>query len=464
MLRLINISKYYGNQQVLAGISFALNKGERAALVGPNGSGKSTLLKVIAGLEPEDKGKMEKSKDLRISYLEQDTSTIIDPLSSGQKIKAALVKIFNENPGLILLDEPTNNLDLASLEWLEDMLERSESAALIVSHDRTFLDRVANRIIEIHPETKSVTMIRGKYSEYLDMKSKQLVNTKVAHRLQQEQIGRLQDEANEKRREAAIGAKYTMPDNDKMQQGFFRNKAGSSSKRAKVIEKRIDQMEKIEKPAEIDPLEISLEAPKHPGTLAITLTAAVAGYEGFSIGPVSLEIPYAKRIAIIGDNGSGKTTLLKAITGELPLIKGKVHIGSGIHIGNMMQEHESLPKEKVLLEFMKEKTDLDATHIYELLVRFGFDPRTIGRTIGELSPGGRARFLIAYFSAISANVLILDEPTNHLDMEALVALEEALSTYKGTVILVSHDRSFLEKFEADDTYEMKERRLTRVVI
>ncbi len=414
-----------------------------------------------------DTGKMEMPKGTKIGYLEQDTSMLTDDghhgLSGGQKTRRGLKALFEAGIDIILLDEPTNNLDLSSLIWLEEQLERSEASALIVSHDRKFLDRVATKIIELDPVTRTAKMIGGTYSEYLSMKSKQQENAKVAHRLQQEQIGRLQDEANEKRREAAIGAKYVMPDNDKMQQGFFRNKAGSSSKRAKVIEKRIGQMEKIEKPEEQEPLEIPLNAPRQPGTLNISLHEAVAGYDDFKIGPITLDIPYAKRIAIIGDNGSGKSTLLKAITGSLVPLSGEVHIGSGIHIGNLMQEHESLPKEKTLFEFIEEKEVLDATHIYELLVRFGFDARKINQPIGSLSPGGRARLILAYFAAISANALILDEPTNHLDMEALSALEEALSLYKGTVILVSHDRYFLEQFKADDTYEMKENKLTRVI-
>ena len=497
MLRLTTIRKSFINDPIFTDISFTLDTGEKAALVGMNGTGKTTLLKIIAGLEEKDWGKIEMSKDTVIGYVPQDSSlsedkTIreilggeddfkvkallsgfgmekvnfdctISNLSSGQKTKVALTTLLLKKVDILLLDEPTNNLDLPSLIWLEDFLKKSKVSTIIVSHDRTFLDQVCTKILEINWNTKTLTETKGSYSAYLALNRQKLENTKVIYRLQQEQIEKLYKEADNKREQGMKGSKMTMTDNDKLLRGYYRDKSADSLKRAKVIEKRIDQMDKIKKPIEREPLEIALPAQKQSGTLHLTLDNAMLGYpNSFSFGSVSLDISYGKRVTILGLNGSGKSTLLKTLTGELSPLKGKVDIGSGITIGNMMQEHESLPKDMTLLVFLEERGKLEKTKAYELLIRFGFTSEQAEQKIAVLSPGSRARLLIAYFGAIGANVLILDEPTNHLDMEAVEALEEALSTYQGTVILVSHDRSFIEHARIDSFYLINENGFSRI--
>ncbi len=233
---------------------------------------------------------------------------------------------------------------------------------------------------------------------------------------------------------------------------------------AKNIEKRIDQMDKIEKPIERDPFEIPLKAEVGSGTLDIRLVDVVAGYspDGFTIGPVSFEARYGSRIGILGRNGTGKSTLLKTITGQLVAQSGTIEIGSGVKIGNMMQEHENLPRDRTLIEFLKERAGLREQDSYAMLAKFGFQEGQVKQTIGTLSPGGRARLLLALFSAQSVNVLVLDEPTNHLDLEAIKALEETIEAYQGTILLVSHDRYFLEKARLDSTYTLSEGVLTRI--
>ncbi len=388
---------------------------------------------------------------------------IVSNLSSGQKSKVALVGILLKGVDLLLLDEPTNNLDLPALIWLEDFLRKSEAAAIVVSHDRRFLDRIVRKIFELDRNTRTLNISGGTYSDYLEMIAKRIARQKLDYRLQQEEIERLNEQARQQRAASAKGSNWRGSDNDKFLRGFKRDRAGRSGRMAKNIEKRIDQMDKIERPIERDPFEIPLEAEVGTGTLDIRLTDVVAGYtDGFTVGPMSFDVRFKSRVGIMGLNGSGKSTILKTITGVLPALRGKVEIGSGIKLGNMMQEHESLPRDETLLELLTKRVGLSQEMSYAKLTRFGFDARQIKQSIGTLSPGGRARLLLALFSAQSVNMLVLDEPTNHLDLEALNALEETLRTYEGTVLLVSHDRYFLETARLDTTYLLSDGILTKL--
>lgn len=502
MLQARHIQKSYGNLTVLADVSFSLSRGQKVALVGDNGTGKTTILKIIAGLVEPDAGKIELAKNACIGYLPQDTSLVGDEtigaylrriagvdapehrikvmlagfglenvgidhrlsdLSSGQKSKVALAGILLKGVDLLLLDEPTNNLDLPALIWLEDFLRKSDAACIVISHDRRFLDRVVSKIFELDRNTRVLNISGGTYTDYLAMVAKRIARQKQEYRLQQEEIQRLSEQAQQQRAASARGSNWQGSDNDKFLRGFKRDRAGGSGRKAKVIEKRIDQMEKVEKPIERDPFEIPLRAEVGSGTLDIRLVDVVAGYpDRFSIGPVSFEARYGSRVGIMGLNGTGKSTLLKTITGQLVARSGAIEIGSSVKIGNMMQEHESLPRDQVLLEFFKERTRLQDNEIYNRLVKSGFDQGQVKQPISTLSPGGRARLLLALFSAQSVNVLVLDEPTNHLDLEALEALEETIEAYRGTILLVSHDRYFLEKARLDSTYILSEGVLTRI--
>ena len=378
-------------------------------------------------------------------------------LSSGQKSKVALAGILLKGVDLLLLDEPTNNLDLPALIWLEDFLQKSSASCIIVSHDRRFLDRVVRKIFELDWRTHTLAVSGGTYSNYLETVAKRVVKQKEDYLLQQEEVERLTTQAREKRAESAGGSRWVGSDNDKFLRGFKREQAGRSGRVAKTLEKRIEQMEKVERPIERNPFEIPLMAEAGTGTLSIRLVDVVAGHEnGFRIGPVSFEARYGDRIGIMGLNGSGKSTLLKTVTGQMPPVSGAVEIGSGVRFGNLMQEHETLPRDQTPLEYLMGRAELNQSESYNKLVKFGFDERQVKQAISTLSPGGRARLLLAVFSAESVNTLVLDEPTNHLDLEALEALEETLSIYKGTVLLVSHDRYFLEKAKLDYVYVLFE--------
>lgn len=384
-------------------------------------------------------------------------------LSSGQKSKVTLAGILLKGVDVLLLDEPTNNLDLPALVWLEDFLRKSDATVIVVSHDRRFLDRTVRKVFELDARNHTLAISGGTYSDYLTMKSKRFARQKEEYRLQQEEIGRLSERAGRLRASSDAGSAWRGSDNDKFLRGFKQDRAGRSARTAKTIERRIGRIDRVEKPLEREALKIQLEAQESPSSCEIKLSALVAGYgSGFAIGPVSLDVPYGMRVGIMGLNGSGKSTLLKTIAGRLPPIGGEVEIGQGIILGNMMQEHESLPREQTVLEYVMKRAKLGAQDTFALLVKYDLTEVQIRQPIGNLSPGGRARLLLGLFSVMAVNALLLDEPTNHLDLEALEALEEALESYQGTVILVSHDRYFLETAKLDVVYILSDGVLTRI--
>jgi len=523
-IKVNKIYKAYGTIVVLKSISLSIEKGQKIGLIGYNGTGKTTLLKIIAGLVEPDSGDIAIRKGLSISYVPQDTSLVSDEtireyicrtsgmtmlekemktsgdavseykhrggytfhyrldvmlagfglrdisndssvntLSSGQRSKVFMIGALLSEPDVLLLDEPTNNLDLPALIWLEGFLVHSDITRIIVSHDRVFLNRVANKIFEIDWYTRMLNGTSGTYSDYVVRKEKERARQWVQYKAQQNEIERLTEQARKKKQEAIAGSHYKGTDNDKSLINFKRENASRSAKRAKAIEKRIEHMEIVEKPNERDLFRIRLAPTKPRGTRDIVLTNTVAGYASskFKIGPISLTIPYGRRVVIFGPNGIGKTTLLKTIIGKLPALSGEVVRGGALVVGNLMQEHEDLPREESIKDFLMRRAKITIQDMYALVAKSGFRASEINKKIGSLSPGGRARLLFALFSTFCVNVLVLDEPTNHLDLEALEALEEAVGHYDGTIILVSHDRYFLEKFNSTDRYVLSDGKLVR---
>lgn len=517
------IHKAYGTITILDDVSFSLEKGQKVGLVGYNGTGKTTLLKIIAGVVEPDSGEINIRRGAKLGYMPQDTSLVsdetvsnylwhisgmeelerrmsestealadyenrngyafdhrmemtlagfglqdiasrnINSLSSGQKSKVFMAGVLLSDPDILVLDEPTNNLDLSALIWLEDFLIRCKATCLLVSHDRLFLDRIVRKIFEIDWNTRKLTITNGRYSDYLDRKEKETSRQLAEHEAQQEEIKRLTEQARKKKIEAVQGSRYAGTDNDKFLRGFKRDRAAKSGKAAKTLEKRIKLMDVVEKPVERDAFRICIQPTKSDGSRDINLKDVVVGYSanGFHIGPISDHMSYGSRTLILGLNGSGKSTLLKTISGELKPIKGEVTVGNALVVGNLTQEHSNLPREESIKNFLIRRAGVEVQIAYSLAVKFGFKAEEIDKEISSLSPGGRARLLFALFSALSVNVLLLDEPTNHLDIEALQALEEAVTQYEGTIILVSHDRYFLEKFNATDTYVLSDGKLER---
>ena len=377
--------------------------------------------------------------------------TSLSQLSSGQKSKIAMIAMLLRQDDILLLDEPTNNLDLPALIWLEDYLKKSEVTVLVVSHDRRFIDRIADKVIELDWRLRTATVTHGTYTDYLAMCVRRREQQRLDYLAQQAEIERLSDSAEAARRRATAGSQFVGTDNDKFQRGFKRDKAAGSARTAKAIETRLEQMDLVERPFERVPLNIHLDREMGEGNREIRLVDVVSGYSAaFTVGPVSLAIPFGKRIGILGMNGSGKSTLLKTIAGRLTPLAGRVEMGSGLKIGNMMQEHDTLPRDLSSLEVLERETTLDLSGRYALVARFGMDPTRAKEPVAVLSPGARARLLLAIFAARRVNALVLDEPTNHLDLEAMEAFEEAMESFRGTLIVVSHDRYFMERARLDE--------------
>lgn len=312
-------------------------------------------------------------------------------------------------------------------------------------------------------DTRNLEVTNGRYSDYLQRVEKERARQLVQYEEQQEEIQRLTESARAKKAEAARGAQYRGKDNDKFLRGFKRDRSAKSGKVAKAIEKRIEQMNLVDKPVDREAFQIRLQASHPDGSRDIALTDVVAGYgQGqFRIGPLSVTFPYGSRSVILGLNGSGKSTLLRTVSGTLPPLSGSVLMGKGLVVGNLMQEHDNLPRDASLKEFFTKRAGVSVQDAYALIAQHGFTAEEIDKKIADLSPGGRARLLFAAFTAMSVNVLLLDEPTNHLDLEAMDALEEMVSRYEGTTILVSHDRYFLSKFRSTDLYVLVNGKLSR---
>lgn len=518
------IHKAYGPRVVIDDASFTLTRGQKAGLVGYNGTGKSTLLQILAGVVEPDGGAVQTRSGALIGYMPQDTSLVTDEtvgdyvrrvtgigelekqmeisadaaetyalrngytfdyrlgvmltgfglvdvstdrpintLSSGQKSKVFMAGVLLAEPDVLLLDEPTNNLDLPALIWLEDYLQRCDAACLIVSHDRLFLDRVVRTILELDWHSRTVSEERGCYTDYLRRKEQAADRQRVAHEAQQEEIGRLSEQVRERQQRSAQGSRYVGSDNDKFGRGAKRDRAGRSGKAAMALERRIEQMDVVVKPVERDVFRIQLEPTPPKGGRVIELEGVVAGYPSgtLRIGPLSLVLPYGSRTVLMGLNGTGKSTLLRTIGGDLQPVSGQVKVGSALVVGNLTQEHDNLPRDEQMGDYLTERAGIARQDAHHLAAQFGFESDELQKELGSFSPGGRARLLLALFTALQVNVLLLDEPTNHLDLEALEALEAVVQQYEGTIVLVSHDRMFLERFKATDIYVIEDGKLRR---
>ena len=500
-----SICKAFGGDEILKNVSFHIEEHEKAAIVGINGAGKSTLLKIIVGELPADSGEVVISKGKTLGYLaqnqdllshrtiydemveakrpviemeqtlrqlEEDMKTAsgedlenkmasysrlshqfelingyawkseivgvlkglgfseddfqkqISTLSGGQKTRVSLGKLLLLNPDIILLDEPTNHLDMSSIAWLETYLLNYKGSVIIVAHDRYFLDRIVSKVIEL--DGGKSTVYPGNYSSYSEKRAQMRAIQMKAYLNQQQEI-RHQEEVIEKLR------------------SFNREK---SIKRAESREKMLNKIEVLEKPREInDAMDIRLEPNVLSGNDVLTVHDL-----GKSFGPLHLfshvdfEIKRGERVAIIGDNGTGKTTILKIINGLVEPDSGELVLGSKVHIGYYDQDHQILHNEKTLFEEISDAyPGMTNTQIRNTLAAFLFTGDDAFKRIGDLSGGERGRVSLAKLMLSEANFLILDEPTNHLDITSKEILENALCSYTGTVLYVSHDRYFINK-------------------
>ncbi len=378
-------------------------------------------------------------------------------LSGGQKRKLALTAVLLRGVDMLILDEPTNNLDLPALKFLEDNLRKTKSTVIMASHDRAFLDAVVQKVFEIHWYKRTVEQYTGGWSDYAALKRHQLRRQQELWREQEAERKRLEGSEEQKRAWVERIKDLKAPDSDKMAAHFKRERATKKfSASAKAIVSRLKRLDEHDEPLVRRPPTIILSSPKSTGG-DIVLKDVEAGYvNGFVTRPITFSIPLGTHLAILGNNGVGKTTLLNTITGSLPPRGGELIVGDSVRFGYFIQEHDILDQEQTVFEYIKKNVDvpLGKDDILFELGHFGLSPDTIDDKLRALSPGERVRVILARLVLLGANTLVLDEPTNHLDLDAIEALEESLRGFPGTLLVVTHDRQFLENISIDDKLEL----------
>lgn len=383
----------------------------------------------------------------------------LEELSGGERSKVLLAKTILEQPSLMFLDEPTNNLDIKSLEWLEKYLKDSTSSMLIVSHDRKFLDNIVNRIIEIDSNKKTIIQYSGNYSEYKEYKEQERRSAEENYDLALEERKKIQEGLKTRKNWADKGRVQAVKDKDKYTRGYERDRSKSLVSDNKGVLKRLEKLDKIEKPLSEPELELKFTLSEQRGNRDIILNDLVVGYKDvFETKKVKDVIRFAERVRITGDNAKGKTTLLKTILKKIEPLSGDIRVGNAVKYGYIPQDNiflkdEDRNIEEVLSEYISE--DYDMGKIYSILNNFNIKYYEKDKKISSLSPGERTRLKLAEFQLKDVNCLVFDEISNHLDIEAIEAIEEAIKDFKGTIITVSHDRMFLENLNIEKEIDIE---------
>ena len=475
MVSINNLTVAFGSYVLLDAISFHISDGEKIGLVGKNGAGKSTLMKIILGIEKPDSGRIEMPREQTMGYLPQimehgrglsvlaevrkacpdaapgeaekilrglgflpdELERATETFSQGWNMRIELAKILLAKPSLLLLDEPTNHLDIESIEWLEDYLKAYKGAILVVSHDRKFLDGVTTRTVEIM--LGHLYDYKVPYSQYVELRKERIAQQTAAYENQQKMIAKTEEFIR-----------------------TFRYKPTKSNQ----VQSRIKALEKLER-IEIDETDNSTLHVKFPpasrtGDVVYRCTGLEAGYPSESGGikivfsGADVEIRRGEKVAFVGRNGEGKTTLMRVIAGELEPISGESKLGHNVDLGYFAQNQEDIldPNDTVWSTVERICPAEMRTRLRDLLAQFLFRGDDIDKRVKVLSGGERARLGMARLMLQSRNVLALDEPTNHMDIASKDILKQALQAYDGTVIIVSHDRDFLDGL-VDKVYEFR---------
>jgi ATPase subunit of ABC transporter with duplicated ATPase domains len=507
------IAKSHGAHVVLGGVDLVVPPRARIGLVGPNGVGKSTLLSLLAGEDRPDRGTVRRNPpslavghlpqerdplpgETLLSYLARRTGAAaagarmddlaarlaaepqlagdyhdaldaflargggdlesraaavlaelglavelerpLEALSGGESARAALASILLSRFDVLLLDEPTNDLDFVGLARLESFVQAFDGSIIVVSHDRAFLDRSVTRIVELDVWTRGAREYPGGWSEYEAERARRLARQYeswegfVAERHRIEEQGRRMQQWEER--------------------GYGQGRKKKKSKDVKkATAKRLERLDAVDKPYEPWELRLGLAPTARSGDVVVRLEGACIERGSFALGPIELEVRWGERVAVVGPNGSGKTTLLDALLGRAELAAGSRWAGPGVVLGELDQRRELFSDEEPLLQRFSAFSGLEPEKARTLLAKFDLGADDVLRAAGSLSPGERTRAVLALLSARGVNCLVLDEPTNHLDVEAIEELERALAGYGGTVLLVTHDRLFLERFGATRT-------------
>jgi ATPase subunit of ABC transporter with duplicated ATPase domains len=403
-------------------------------------------------------GELRATLRLGDDLLEQEMTT----LSGGQAAKVSLAGLLLSRFDVLLLDEPTNDLDLDGLARLEEFVLGHEGPMAIVSHDRVFLERTVTEVVELDEHTRAATTFAGGWLAYLAERETARRHAEEAYGSYVTKRAELSARARREREWAVKGItriRRKPKDNDRALRGVMIESTEQLAARASRTERALERLDVIDKPWEPWQLRFEIAAAGRSGDLVALLDDAIVDLGAFRLGPVDLEVAWAERVAIVGPNGSGKTTLLRALLGQVPLSSGLQRLGSSVVIGGVEQARRQLTDAPTLLDAVQRETGSTVAAARSLLAKFGLGPTEVGRPTRSLSPGERTRATLALLQARGVNCLVLDEPTNHLDLPAIEQLEAAVAAFGGTVLLVSHDRRFLDAVRPERIVELRDGRV-----
>jgi len=386
-------------------------------------------------------------------------------LSGGEMARGSLAAVLLSRFDVLLLDEPTNDLDLDGLARLEEFVLSRRGGLAVVSHDREFLARTITDVLDLDPHNKTSRQFSGGWEAYLEERAVARRHAREQYDEYAEKRAELQDRVQSAREQSvrgALRAKRKAPDNDRAARGARIEAATAGAAKVRSLETRLNRLAAagVAEPRKEWQLRLDLPAAPRSGDLVATLNQAVVRVGNFTLGPIDLDVRWADRIAILGPNGGGKTTLLQALLGRLPLASGAASLGPGVVIGELDQARKEFSGPVFVPDVLRNAAGLPPEEARTLLAKFGLKAAHVERPASSLSPGERTRAGLALLMARETNCLVLDEPTNHLDLPAIEQLEEAISTYRGTMLLVSHDRRLLEAVPTSRTIHVEAGRLT----
>mgnify|MGYP002717666578 CR=1 FL=1 len=402
--------------------------------------------------------------DLGLDLSASPEQVLMTSLSGGQAARVGLAALLLSRFDVVLLDEPTNDLDLDGLTRLEAFVQELRGGVVLVSHDREFLARCVTRVLELDLAQRTNRVYGGGYEAYLEERATLRRQARERYEEFAEQKQDLVSRARTQREWSSQGVRNAMkksPDNDKLRRKANSESSEKQAQKVRQMESRIARLEEVEEPRKEWRLEFTIGAEPRSSSVVATLNDAVFRLGGFTLGPVSLQVNAGERIGITGPNGAGKSTLLRGLLGRQAPDEGMAALGSSVQIGEIDQARSLLVGTVPLAAAVEALVpEMASGEVRTLLAKFGLRADHVNRPVDELSPGERTRASLALLQARGVNVLVLDEPTNHLDLEAIEQLEQALETYEGALLLVTHDRRMLDTVRTDRRWQVQDGRVT----